>query len=207
MSKAPSTRDHLLNIAGHLFAERGFDGVSVRDIARAAKVNLGAVNYHFKTKEELYMSVFREKIGGVHATFEPFEKNFDAPPSEVIPEFVETFMRYVLIKNQHLVPLVLRELAARHAKRLSVLANDLFGPNFKILLSYLQHQMDLGRLRRCDPMKCAINLISLCLYPAHMKPIMIRLANFDPSKPDSALSMAKHNTEIFLRAFETGRES
>jgi AcrR family transcriptional regulator len=56
------TRDRLLDKAERLFAERGFDGTSVREITTAARVNLGAINYHFRSKEGLYAAVFARRV-------------------------------------------------------------------------------------------------------------------------------------------------
>jgi AcrR family transcriptional regulator len=58
----PSTRDRLLDEAEALFADRGYEGVSVREIATAAEANLAAVNYHFQGKENLYHEVLRRRI-------------------------------------------------------------------------------------------------------------------------------------------------
>lgn len=55
------TREKLLDAAEKLFAEKGFDAVSVREITKAAGVNLGAINYHFGGKKDLYLSVFRQR--------------------------------------------------------------------------------------------------------------------------------------------------
>lgn len=51
---ASETKDIILANAICLFSEKGFDGVSVRDIAGKAEVNLAAINYHFKNKENLF---------------------------------------------------------------------------------------------------------------------------------------------------------
>lgn len=51
-----------MDAAERLFAERGFDGASVRDITKAAKANLGAINYHFGTKDGLIMAVFTRRL-------------------------------------------------------------------------------------------------------------------------------------------------
>ena len=54
----PSTsRERLLDAAEELFADYGFNGVSVCKIVEAAKVNLGAIPYHFGTKENLFKQV------------------------------------------------------------------------------------------------------------------------------------------------------
>jgi len=48
------TKDRILSVATRLFAVKGIDGVSVREICRAAVVNVALVNYHFRNKEGLY---------------------------------------------------------------------------------------------------------------------------------------------------------
>jgi AcrR family transcriptional regulator len=60
-----SARERLLEAAARLFAERGFNGVSVRDIAAAAKVNLGVIPYYFGTKENLLQEVFNRLFSPV----------------------------------------------------------------------------------------------------------------------------------------------
>ncbi|MFW5875874.1 MAG: TetR/AcrR family transcriptional regulator [Myxococcota bacterium] len=50
----PETGERILEAAEHLFAERGFDGVSARDIAEAAGVNKALVFYHHGSKAELF---------------------------------------------------------------------------------------------------------------------------------------------------------
>ncbi len=57
----PDARERIFLAAERLFAERGFDGVSVRDIVQAAEVNLAAVSYYFGSKGELLLAVFRSR--------------------------------------------------------------------------------------------------------------------------------------------------
>jgi AcrR family transcriptional regulator len=74
--------------AERLFAERGFEGVSVRDIVAEAEVNLAAVSYHFGSKSELLLAVFRartkqlnrERREGLRAA----EAQHDGAPLEAI---------------------------------------------------------------------------------------------------------------------------
>ncbi len=49
----------LLICAGKLFAEHGFDRVTTRMIAESADIRLSAIHYHFKSKENLYLTAFR----------------------------------------------------------------------------------------------------------------------------------------------------
>lgn len=59
----PGTRDRLLDVAERLFAGKGFEATSLRDITSAAKANLAAVNYHFRSKEALIRAVFDRRFG------------------------------------------------------------------------------------------------------------------------------------------------
>jgi len=53
VDQTPQTRERILDSAERLFAERGF-GASIRDITSAAGANIAAVNYYFRSKDELY---------------------------------------------------------------------------------------------------------------------------------------------------------
>jgi TetR/AcrR family transcriptional regulator, regulator of cefoperazone and chloramphenicol sensitivity len=62
------TRDRLLKAAERLFADRGFKKVTVREICRAARANVAAVNYHFGDKLGLYREVMQSAIDAMRAT-------------------------------------------------------------------------------------------------------------------------------------------
>ncbi len=54
-----SARQRLLEVAARLFAERGLDGTSVRDIAKESGLNLSLISYYFGGKEALYLELIR----------------------------------------------------------------------------------------------------------------------------------------------------
>jgi AcrR family transcriptional regulator len=67
--KAITERDtklRILDAAEKLFGTNGFEGTSLRDITAAADVNLGAVNYHFQSKENLIDAVIARRIEPVN---------------------------------------------------------------------------------------------------------------------------------------------
>ena len=55
-------RNRILDVAETLFCERGFEGVSVRELTAAAGCNLAAVNYYFGGKDKLYAEMFRRQF-------------------------------------------------------------------------------------------------------------------------------------------------
>lgn len=86
----------LLDAAEQLFAEKGFEAVSVRDITQLAKTNVAAVNYHFGSRDELLALVMMRYMNPVTeerlARLESVEKNWSgkSPPIE---EILDAFVR------------------------------------------------------------------------------------------------------------------
>ena len=60
-AKNDCTKERILDKAEALFALKGYDAVSVREITAAADCNLAGVNYHFGNKQNLYLEVFRSR--------------------------------------------------------------------------------------------------------------------------------------------------
>jgi AcrR family transcriptional regulator len=61
------TRARILQVACELFAARGFKATTLREITLAAQVNLAAVNYHFRSKEELVSKALEVSIAPIIA--------------------------------------------------------------------------------------------------------------------------------------------
>lgn len=58
----PDTRTTILNAARRAFAERGYEGASIRRIAGAAEVDPALVHHYFGTKEELFLAAVRMPV-------------------------------------------------------------------------------------------------------------------------------------------------
>jgi len=60
--RGDATRNRILDTAEKLFAEHGFASVSLRTITSAARVNIAAVNYYFKSKDALFEAIFIRRV-------------------------------------------------------------------------------------------------------------------------------------------------
>ncbi|MCV2882990.1 TetR/AcrR family transcriptional regulator [Actibacterium sp. XHP0104] len=58
-----ATRGNLLDAAEHLFAERGYEAVTLKEIAEVASANVGQIVYHFGQKDELIKEVVLRRAG------------------------------------------------------------------------------------------------------------------------------------------------
>src|ERR1700678_104555 len=101
------TRERIMKAAERLFAERGYDGTSVRAIVAKARVNQAAINYHFAGKDGLYREVLRAAFRALtehqlaHA-----EETKAMPREKALAEFVRDQLR----------PLLARDVISRHIR-------------------------------------------------------------------------------------------
>lgn len=92
------TRDRILDAAERLFSERGYDGVSIRDITQLAGAGLALMTYHFGTKDRLFECVLerraevlnRDRLAALGAVM-----RMDRPTvADLLSGFVEPYVRY-----------------------------------------------------------------------------------------------------------------
>jgi AcrR family transcriptional regulator len=109
---AQETRRRLLEAASEVFAEKGFWEATHQEICRKAKANTAAVNYHFGSKENLYVEAWRyslEKSIEAH----PFDGGIasDAPVEERLRGWFASFMQRMADPGNHEVEIMHREMA------------------------------------------------------------------------------------------------
>jgi len=88
-----STKDKILDAAEIFFADKGFNGTSLREITSQAEVNLAAVNYHFGSKKELIKAVMSRYMNELSPKLESSlqalsHSNEDVNLEEVFTAFV-----------------------------------------------------------------------------------------------------------------------
>lgn len=95
------TRQNIMKAAVVLFAERGYEGASVRAIVSKARVNQAAINYHFKGKDGLYLEVLRVAFEGYTRLdgFDP-DRLKDLPREEALRSFLHQQLRPLLARDE-----------------------------------------------------------------------------------------------------------
>jgi TetR/AcrR family transcriptional repressor of mexJK operon len=84
-------RQQILDAAQQVFASKGFDGASIKDLAKAAKVSPGLLYWYFKDKTDLLVSLLTERIETALGQL-PESVSFDAPPEEFMPQFARFYI-------------------------------------------------------------------------------------------------------------------
>lgn len=96
---AEATRERILDAAEQLFAKRGFEGVTVRQIMSRAGADVALAYYHFKSKRDLFDAVLLRRAQTLNelrlaALADVEERHRDDPPS--VEEIIEAFTRPLL---------------------------------------------------------------------------------------------------------------
>ncbi|MDY6904729.1 MAG: CerR family C-terminal domain-containing protein [Thermodesulfobacteriota bacterium] len=81
MDQKLSTRDRIIDCAGDIFGQKGFRETTIRAIAKAAGVNVAAVNYYFRDKEGLYAEVLEDIFSKGFQRFPSLVPETEQPPS------------------------------------------------------------------------------------------------------------------------------
>jgi len=91
-SASPSRRERILDAAERLFAEGGFDGVSMRAVAAAAGVGVPLIVYHFETKQGMYRAIFERYQAVLDARLAAL-RQAPAPGQDAIEHIVRAFVQ------------------------------------------------------------------------------------------------------------------
>lgn len=92
-AQTADTRAALVTAARALFAERGYDGASVRAITRRAGSNLGAITYHFGSKEGLYHEVVASMVRPIRDRIVAVARQ-EAPALDRLDAVVEAYFQH-----------------------------------------------------------------------------------------------------------------
>ncbi len=188
MNKAPSshvdvpdnTRDRILDQAEILFAEKGFNTVSIREITTAASCNLAAVNYHFGNKLNLYMDVFRERwlprARGVQKAFADTLSRQESPSiQDIISAMAGAFLSGPMtdVDRRHHVQLMQRELS-NPTEALNLVIGEVIEP-FNIQLHQLIEPHLLPGVDKKRLTLFILSVIGMTLYFSFARPVVTHL--------------------------------
>lgn len=169
------TRERLLDAAGEVFAERGFEQATIREICRRAGANIAGVSYHFGDKRALYIEV----IAYAHRCadeYDPAREARDAStkPADRLRHFIETFMQRIGHKGRPAwhARLMAREMASPGAALDHVVRSGV-RPKFEALQAILRALNPKLSERRVE--LCACSIVGQCLIYHHARPVLSRL--------------------------------
>ncbi|MCB2191530.1 MAG: CerR family C-terminal domain-containing protein [Deltaproteobacteria bacterium] len=200
--QADLTRERLLDEAERLFAERGYDAVSLREITSAADAHLAAVNYHFGSKENLYLEVFRqrwmERARKIQAPLQELEKREHYTPEEVVRTLAKAFLSGPLSDEDRVrhSQLISREMG-QQSKVFNLISQETMAPFMEMAIRMWQRCLP----QETDPERLKLIVLSIfsqVLYFNFARPV-VTLTTGREYDQEFVDQLVEHITQFALR--------
>jgi AcrR family transcriptional regulator len=197
MNSNDAVPERLLAAAGDLFARHGFDAVSVRQITSRAKANLGAITYHFGSKEALFHAVIERFGGRLSERFVSIAAGRGTPL-----ERIGRIVTMVLTEEDLPAPtLILRELA--NDRPLPPPLVRLMRRNLGAVVALIQEGQRDGSIRDGEPPLLAMSVMAQPFLMRMASRIPRDIAGVDRNDPATRRRLVKHVVTTITRSLET----
>jgi len=155
--------ERILATAERLFAEHGFDAVSMHSIAEQAGVSKANIFHHFTSKNELYIAVLRHACRDAGQHLDDLGSD-DTPLAERLGKFAHAHLASLLEHGQAM-RLSLRELLNDDSRQSQELAEKVYGEKFARFVAILRAGQEAGELRAdVDPAMVATVLLGANVF-------------------------------------------
>ena len=150
------TRDKLLKAATQLFAEKGFSGARVDEIAARAKANKAMIYYHFGAKEELYQAVLLRLFAPVIDAVDHVEAEVQEP-REQLSAFYRRLAQ--LFSREPALPAIMTREALEGGRHMAPQTAQVLTRIVGFVASAVETGAVSGRLRRVHPLTLHLSMI------------------------------------------------
>ncbi len=193
-------RERLLEAAGEVFGEVGYKAATVREITSRAGMNVAAVNYYFRDKEELYAAVL------VHAQRCAIDASWvaesEGPAEARLKGFVGGMLKHLLdpLRPAWHSRVMAREMASP-TRMLGELVEEGFRPKVAALGEILRELSD-GRLTDGDLERVSASIIAQCVFYRQNRPVILHLYPDLLGDEDQIDKLAEHIADFSIGGLE-----
>ncbi len=168
-----STEELIKAKAKEIFFTKGHLHATTQDIADAAEVNRSLINYYFRSRDQLFQTVYREAVEDLKSQLDVVFYA-DIPFKEKVEQFIEVYMKELL----------------RYPYRESFLITEICSNNFALkekkkseamhhFLKDIEQASAQGIIKPCKPVHFLFNLFSLMALPVIMRPLYQKLLDIN----------------------------
>ena len=155
---AVDKREHIMEHAITLFADKGFEGTSIRDLAQVACVNVAMVNYYFGSKEKLVEAILEKKSSYMKDRIEELEANTNLSELDKIDALIEDYVNRIL-NGASFHKFLYKELMDTKRDVIHTFLNNSFARNTRNFSAIIQKGIDKKVFREVDPILTVTSII------------------------------------------------
>ncbi|MDF1691477.1 MAG: TetR family transcriptional regulator [Zhongshania sp.] len=149
-SRSEHLRQKIIDVALQHFSQFGFEGTSVRSVARAADTTHPLVLYHFNTKDALWRETMTATVGAYSRSIvELFKSNENQPAEVSLQRFIERFVRMSAERPE--VHRILTMASTQDTPRINWIVDEFLRDHFEMVVNCIRQGQQHGTVRDCDP--------------------------------------------------------
>jgi AcrR family transcriptional regulator len=183
-----------LDAEEELFAEYGFEGTSVRDLARKAKVNIAMISYYFGSKEQLMKVLIQKRAGDFREQIAALNKQTLAPSNKMdllIDYWVER-----IFSHQKFHRVLNREISLQQRSAFNKTISDIMLGNFEEVKKLIIDGQKKKVFRKVDVELTIASLIGTISKVVQSSYLSCKILNINPDK--NSIFNEKHKTRLKL---------
>ncbi|NCI51106.1 TetR/AcrR family transcriptional regulator [Sediminibacterium roseum] len=193
-------KEHIMNVAIELFAEKGFEGTSVRDLAARADVNVAMVNYYFGSKDRLFEAIVEYKASFMRGKLDEIEADTKMSEIQKIDLIIENYVAKIL-SNPSFHRVLHQELLVSERESMHTNILKIFMRNIKTLRNIIEMGVKKKVFKKVDPELTMATLIGTInqtmLSKAMCNVLMEKDGSFDPyTDPHFRQRLIKHLKQV-----------
>jgi len=171
----------ILEVAEKLFSDKGFEGTSIRDISKEAKINIAMVSYYFGSKEKLLESLILYKTSDLKLLLENLSVE-NLEPLDKVNKLIEIYIHRINC-NRGIYRVLHFELTSKKREKSLEAFTELKKGNLKLLETIIQEGQSKGVFRKDVIIPLITPTIMGTFFHFHMnKPFFEELLNLNTEK-------------------------
>lgn len=178
MNDNNGTAAALIAAGRKLFPAHGYEGTSIRALTTLAGANLGAVTYHFGSKEALYEAVAESVLTPLRALLTQIAQ-LDIPPLERVEALVRGALRH--LQDHPELPRFMIQLLASD-RPVPTVAGEILRQNMAVAIRMIAEGQERGEIRAGDPRLMALSVLGPSIWVAAARRVLA--AAFDLNQDD-----------------------
>jgi len=151
-------KTHIIETAIELFAEKGFEGTSIRDLATKADVNVAMINYYFGSKEKLFECMVKQKAAYTKDILEEIVNNEHLSEIEKIDRIIDSYVSR-LFSNRKFHRVIHQELMLNEREVLQDTIVNLLFPNSLLLRNVIDTGVKKGAFKKVDSLLVVATIV------------------------------------------------
>ncbi len=198
--KFGETERRILEAAISVFAEKGFEGGRIDEIARHSGSNKAMIYYYFDSKEKLYTKIIEMVFKKVSAII--IENLSDMNPDtlqESITSFIDRYVDFIYT-NLGVIKVLFWEIARGGEIIGDVIKKEVGGCFVVHMIKGFNEAVEAGKMRPMDPRHMFMNIIGMVLFYFAANRVISALWNEDALSPENIERRKREVTEFVIRA-------